>query len=384
MRKTQTSLAASSLVSFRKRVLAVERFGAHFFGGNSEEPPAYRYPNGSTIVVGGMDRDSKIMSSEYDVIFPNEATELTIDDWEALLTRLRSGTVREQIIGDCNPGPPTHWLNQRANSGGVTRLLSRHEDNPRYFTGDGQMTSAGIDYISGTLDRLTGVRHKRLRLGLWVAAEGQVYEGWDPAAHVIDRFEIPSLWPRYWVVDFGFVHPFVWQAWAKDPDGRLFRYREIYMSQRLVEDHALQVRALTASEPRPVAVICDHDAEGRATFERYAGVETEAAHKAVKDGIQAVAGRLRHTGGSPRVFFLRDSLVERDQALAEKALPACTEEEFPDYVWDERMSRRQGEEPVKEHDHGVDATRYLVAHVDKIGHEDDVVRVWSYSGERVA
>jgi predicted transcriptional regulator len=39
-------------------------------------------------------------------------------------------------------------------------------------------------------------------------------------------------------VDFGYTNPFVMQWWAEDPDGRLYLYREIYRTRRLVEDHA--------------------------------------------------------------------------------------------------------------------------------------------------
>ncbi|HEY9015154.1 MAG TPA: phage terminase large subunit, partial [Gemmatimonadales bacterium] len=318
---------------------------------------AYRYPNGSEIVVGGLDKPEKVMSTEFDLIYIQEATECEERDWEMATTRLRNGRMPyQQLIGDCNPDAPTHWLYQRSQQGQTLLLESRHEDNP----------SVTPEYLA-RLDALTGVRYKRLRLGLWVAAEGIVYEGWDPAIHRIDRFEIPADWPRYWVVDFGFTHPFVWQAWAEDPDGRLYRYREIYRTGRLVQDHAEEIQAVTQGEPFPTAIICDHDAEDRATLERYLGMPTLPAHKSISDGIQAVALRLRSAGdGKARLFFLRDSLVERDPALSDRKLPGCTEEEFDGYVWNEGGGRRKGEEPLKLNDHGADCVRYLVAHVDSL------------------
>lgn len=384
LRKTLVSLTSSALVTFTKRVLATGNYGVTFYGGSRAEPAAFRYPNGSELVVGGLDKPTKIMSSEYDLGYINEAVEVTEEDYESVTSRLRYGVMPyQQLIADCNPDAPYHWLNQRALSGKIVRLVTRHEDNPMLWDAEqGAWTERGAAYI-GKLDRLTGVRYKRLRLGLWVAAEGQVYEGWDPAVHVIDPFSIPELWPRFWSIDFGFVNPFVWQFWAMDPDGRLYLYREIYMTGRLVEDHALQGRALAAGEPRPRRVIADHDAEGRATFERYAGVETEPAYKAVKDGIQGVAARLRPAGdGAPRLFILRGCTVERDPERIEMGLPASTEEEFPSYVWDTSQNRQRGEEPLKEHDHGMDSARYLVADVDEIGREDDTVRVGSYLGRR--
>src|SRR5205814_10089070 len=140
-------------------------------------------------------------------------------------------------------------------------LPSRHEDNPELWDGTG-WTVRGVQYIAA-LDALTGHRKERLRFGRWAAAEGLVYPEWDTAVHVIPRFPIPDAWPRYWAVDFGYTNPFAWSAWAEDPDGRLYRYHEIYHTQRIVADHAQQILAVTRGEPKPRAAICDHDAEDR-------------------------------------------------------------------------------------------------------------------------
>lgn len=364
-RKTLVSLTSTTLVTYTKRVLH-PLDGVTFFGGSAQEPPHYRYPNGSRIVVGGMDKPSKIMSSDYDMIYIPEATELVEDDWESCTTRLRNWLMPyQQLMGDCNPGPPHHWLKKRADATVIKMLESRHEDNPELFDDAGNLTERGADYI-GKLDRLTGVRLLRLRKGIWAAAEGMVYaDVWDAAIHLIDRRELPRDWPRYWVVDFGYTNPFCWQQWAEDPDGRLYREREIYMTQRLVEDHCKDILRATKGDPKPRAVICDHDAEDRATFERHAGIKTTAAHKAVSPGIQATASRMRRAGdGRPRLFFLRDSLVERDEPHADAGLPTCSEEEIEGYVWDTSAGRKKGEEPLKKDDHGMDCVRYMVAYRD--------------------
>lgn len=368
VRKTLASLTATGIVTYTDKVLH-ELDGVTFFGGNKKEPAHFKYPNGSKLVVGGMDKATKIMSAEYDLAYVQEAIELTENDWESITTRLRNAMMPyQQIIADTNPDTPTHWLKQRCDRGTTVILESRHEDNPTVWDkAKDAPTERGAAYLS-KLDALTGVRYLRLRKGLWVAAEGQIYEGWDPAIHLIDRFDIPAAWPRFWTVDFGFTNPFVWQAWASDPDGRLYRYREIYRTQRLVEDHARDILAATAGEPKPRAIVCDHDAEDRETLKRYLKMSNEAAFKSVSPGIQAVASRMKVAGdGKPRIFFLRDSLVERDPERVEAAKPTCTEEEIPGYVWDTSARRKRGEEPKKDDDHGCDATRYLVAHVDRIG-----------------
>lgn len=372
VRKTLVSLGSTGLVTWREKVVPESIAAGHvvWYGGSQQEAAAYRYSNGSTVVVGGLDKPQKVMSSEYDVIFVQEAIELTVDDWEALTTRLRNGKISfQQLIADCNPSTPTHWLKQRADRGDTLMLHSRHEDNPVLFHEDGALTEVGTDYI-GKLDRLTGVRFHRLRHGRWVAAEGLIYEEWDPAVHLVDRFPIPDTWSRWWSIDFGYTNPFVWQDWAEDPDGRLYLVREIYRTRTLVEDHAKHILRLVAPggtwrQPRPRAIVCDHDAEDRATLERYLGLSTKAATKTVSDGIQAAQARLRPAGdGKPRLFVLRDAVAERDPELEDAKRPTCTAEEVVGYVWDQAPGKPPKEVPVKDNDHGMDAMRYLVAERD--------------------
>ena len=376
VRKTRASLTETGLVTFEEQVLPPGHPARTGVARRNRQ--SYAYPNGSILALAGLDNAVRIMSTEYDLILVLEATELTESDWEMLLTRLRNGKMPfQQILGDCNPDTPTHWLRRRADSGRLRMLESRHEDNPRLWdAAKNGWTPFGQTYLA-KLERLTGPRYQRLRHGRWVGAEGVVYEGWDRALHLIDRRspllcgggpgDVPVSWPRFWAVDFGYTNPFVWQAWAQDPDGRLFRYREIYHTHRLVEDHARDILNASAAEPRPLAILCDHDAEDRATLERYLGLVTTAAHKSVRDGIQAVAGRLRPAGdGKPRLFLLRDSLLARDEELAEAHRPTCTEEEIDGYVWNTRSGRHKGEEPLKEGDHGMDALRYLVAARDLV------------------
>ena len=364
VRKTRASLTTTGIITYRSNVIE----------GDDSVQLSYqeaKYSNGSVIVFGGMDKSSKIMSGEYDTIFYQEATEGSEGEWEDLTTRLRWGRMPyQQMLFDCNPGPPTHWLKRRSTSGKLVMLESRHEDNPTLWDGQ-QWTEKGKKYIA-ILDNLSGARKMRLRHGIWAAAEGMVYDTYDPALHVIDRFEIPQAWPRVWGLDFGYTNPFVWQCWARDPDGRLYMYREIYMTQRLVEDHCRQIKSIckAENEPLPVAIICDHDAEDRATFERHMNLPTRAAYKSISPGIQAVQNRLRKLGdGRPRLMFLRDSLVERDMSLDEIKKPCSTVEEIEGYVWPKSASGLLKDVPVKKDDHGMDDMRYIVAAADGIDYD---------------
>lgn len=366
VRKTRRSLTESGMVTLEQKVLHPAQ-GVRF----KSSVQQYQYPNGSIIAVGGLDKPSKIMSSEWDIIYCQEATELSEDDWESCSIRLRNGRLPvQQMIGDCNPGPSSHWIKQREQTGRLLCLPTRHEDNPALFNRDGSMTTEGERYLE-KLDQLTGVRYSRYRLGLWVSAEGMVYEdSWDPKYNLVERFPIPPEWPRYLAVDFGYTNPFACLWAAQDPDGRLYIYRQIYKTKTLVEDHARVIKAISkwgqpGGDPLPRAIICDHDAEDRATLERHLGLYTTAAQKNVSAGIQAVASRFRRAGdGKPRIMILRDSLVEVDKDLAESKQPVKLEDEPESYIWDTRQGMKRGEQPVKESNHGLDALRYLSSFFD--------------------
>lgn len=362
MRQTLVSLTASGVQTYEKDVAreALADGTVTFFGGSLREPPAFKYSNGSSISLGGLDKPMKVMSTEYDVIYVIEATEVSLEALDMLTTRLRNGRLRgwHQLIMDCNPDAPTHPLKIECDAGRMVMLHSKHEDNPRFFNRDGTMTPAGEEYI-GRLDALTGVRYLRLRKGIWAAAEGVIYEEFNPGIHVVDPFPIPDDWRRLWSIDFGYVNPFVWQEWAITPDDRMILVREIYKTQTLVEDHA---RAIMALKPiKPYRIICDHDAEDRATLERHISWATRAASKNVNDGIQATAARFRMDGrGLPRMLLFRDAVVSRDQALVDAKKPASTFEELPGYVWNDKGK----DAPLKENDHGMDAMRYAVMERD--------------------
>ncbi len=363
VRKTYKSMIASTVVTLETKVLPFPpghpRCGVIAYGG--ERPTHYHYKqSGSVLYLGGMDNADKFLSAEFDFIYINQAEELSLGDWEKLVGRAtgRAGnTPYAQVIGDCNPDTPMHWILKR---GAITLLKSTHKDNPVLWDGT-DWTDQGKRTMSA-LKSLTGTRYKRGFLGLWAGAEGQVYEGFDTTVHIIDRFDIPEDWPRYRAIDFGYTNPFVCQWWAVDPDGRLYLYREIYRTGRTVREHA----ELINSYPEPiVATVADHDAEDRATLKEN-GIFTQAADKRVSVGLDKVAERLKIVNGKPRLFIMRDTLGGgADTSLKKQHKPVCTADEFGGYVWpSERANRARDEKPVKVDDHGLDALRYMVMYFD--------------------
>lgn len=392
VRKTHNSLTSTGLVTY-KTMVAAEALAlgvVKWYGGSGSEPPAFQYSNGSSIKVGGMDNPTKIMSSDYDVIFVQEATELTITDWEKLTTRLRNGRISfQQLLADCNPEGPDHWLKLRCDDGKTVMLYSLHTDNPILFDepapGEYVPTERGRAYLA-VLDSLTGVRKLRLKGGVWAAAEGVIYEGWNPAVHLSDRKRLPFEWQRIWGIDFGYVNPFCWQQWAIDPDGRMWLELEWYKTQMLVEDHVKQILGdpeagirgfvkTAAGEwkyPMPDWIITDHDAEDRATFEKHSGLRTVAAIKDVSPGIQAMQKRMVVRGdGKPRLMVLRDSLIERDPRLRDASLPMGFAGEVTGYVWKAKpnttvatQDKPLPDEPLKLNDHSMDTGRYVASWLD--------------------
>jgi phage terminase large subunit len=356
VRLTRESLTHSALVTFEEQVLPA---GSPLLAGAAR--PArqrYRYPNGSEVVVAGLvasnrDQRAKVMSTEYDLVAAIEATELRENDWEQLTTRLRHGRMPyQQILAECNPAAPSHWLHRRCDCGQARVYFSRHQDNP----------AVTPEYLE-RLSRLTGMRRARLYEGRRAAAEGLVY-AFDRAVHLIDPFEIPPTWPRFRAIDFGFVNAFCCQWWALDEDGRMYMHREWYRSRLTIKHHAARINALSEGE-RYEATVADWDAGDRAALAEY-GIATVPAEKAVTAGVQAVEDRLAvQPDGKPRLFVFRDALVEADPELVEAKKPVSTEQEFDGYSWPKGQDGRPvKEQPVGVDDHGMDCLRYAVMWAD--------------------
>lgn len=322
----------------------------------------FQYHNGSMLYWGGMKDDSQReglrsigQDGSLDIVWIEEGNAFTRTDLDELLARMRGkATNWTQIIITTNPDTPTHWIYQD---------LIRDGQAEVYYSGAKDNPHNPPSYI-GVLNMLKGVLKKRLVDGLWVQAEGAVYDEFDTSIHVIAPFPIPADWRRIRVIDFGYSNPFVCQWWAIDNDGRMYLYREIYKSQQLVEDMAAEIVRLSAGELIE-ATIADHDAEDRATLERH-GVSTIPAKKEISPGIQAVKARLSlAVDGKPRLFIFKACTVEEDERMVALKKPTSTEDEIVGYVWPKSADGKPVKEvPVKENDHGMDTTRYGVKYLD--------------------
>ena len=73
----------------------------------------YELPNKSTIWIGGLDDKDwleKILGNEYATIFLNEASQISFEAYEFIVTRLNPGKgIKGKIIIDYNPPSISHW-----------------------------------------------------------------------------------------------------------------------------------------------------------------------------------------------------------------------------------------------------------------------------------
>lgn len=336
-RKTLESLKSGALATFTKHIQPHMGVCVETFGGNKFFPAEFRYSNSSVILVTGMDKADKILSSEFDLIFPNEATELAESDWEILTSRLRNGVMPfQQIIADCNPSGPRHWLNQRCNAGTTRRIQTTHRDNPAYWDASmGDWTPMGRQYVETTLAGLTGVQRKRLYEGVWAAAEGIVYPEFVPE---MIRTEDTHGWTTYLAVDVGSKNPTVVLTCHVAGDGRVHVSRELYRRNMSSTDIVAAIET-EADRSTPDGIYIDPSAKGYITDLQRGGYPAVPADNDVLEGIQRVKGVL--TGG----FSIDPDCIE-------------TIDEFGLYAYPDNP-KIETDKPVKEHDHGMDCLRYL-------------------------
>jgi hypothetical protein len=370
LRKYRGWLTSAALISFENKVLTGQELIPDRI--KPENRTTYRFKNGSVIDVAGLDDPQNVMSREYDLIYLQEGTECSAATVEDINGRLRYGVMPyQQLVIDCNPKGPKHWLKKAMDSGWCEHRAMRHRDNPWLYNHDGTKTKNGDAYLN-RIEKYTGVRYRRNVKGEWVQADGVIFDRWDSSVGIVSRGDLTTprfahwnQWRRIWTVDFGYIHPFVWQEWAIDDDGRMYLVREIYKTKIIVEDAARWVLRLTDGSPKPDAIICDHDREDRATLERHLGMSTIPAIKDVQAGIDAVQTRMTPAGdGRPRIFIFENALVHGpDEEL--DGFAHDTPSSIDAYVWKKSSDGSiTKDQPEKEQDDGCDAMRYAVMHLD--------------------
>jgi hypothetical protein len=370
LRKTYKSLTKSAVVTYEKKVLPYNtedpRSGVMKWGG--ERPEFYQYVNGSRLECAGMDNPSKVLSSEYDYIYINQLEELKIGEYETLTGRAtgRAGNAPyPQIMSDCNPGAPTHWILGRKS---LQRFTQMHEHNPTLFDQEtGEITDLGIRSMA-ILDALTGVRYKRGRLGLWVAAEGAVFEEYDPDVHIVkDLPKDPFYFKAFYAaVDWGWTNPGVIQVWGKDGDGVLWLVHEVYRTGQQVSSWWIPKAETLLERYRIGSFYCDPSRPDNIALFNAAGLPAREADNTIETGIDFIKQRLT----TRRIKFYENALEETDPELEMRHLPTCLAEEIPLLEWAKSaqnsiQEKNPKDEPADLHNHGIDCARYICNAIDK-------------------
>ena len=284
--------------------------------------------------------------------YVDELTVVSRDFFRQLLGRM--SVEGAQLFATTNPDTPTHWVRRD--------YLDRLDELPEWRTW--RFTLDDNPSLSSRMREryrrmYTGLWYRRYILGEWVAAEGAVYEAWDPARHVVD--DLPPI--TRWLgagVDYGTTNPFVALLLGLGEDGRLYLAREWrHDSQRerrqLTDpEYSAALRGWLSSladelDARPEWVFVDPSAASF-SLQLYRDGMTNVAH-AINDvlpGIRTVAG-----------------LLARDRLRVHRS---CTGwiTEVPGYSWDDTATARGEDKPVKMADHSLDAGRYVIhstAHV---------------------
>lgn len=237
---------------------------------------------------------------------------------------------------NCNPSYPTHFFKEewvdRSDELNLLHLQFRMPDNPT-------LSQAIIDRYERMY---TGVFYDRYILGLWTLAEGIVYPGY------LDAFE--QTWSgeaKRWAVscDYGTQNAFAALKWAFD--GKAWHVVEEYRysgrdtgHQKTDEDYVTDMRKFTEGLPSDAPFIIDPSAASFIAAMRRAGFKARQARNAVDDGIRETAA------------CMQSGIVKISDECAE------LKKEFAGYVWDKKAD---GDKPVKENDHLMDALRYGVA-----------------------
>lgn len=331
------------------------------------------------------DKDfEQYLSTEWDLILVDEASQFTPRQLRLLRTRLRTTkqTVRPQFVCASNPGGDGHlWLKQRFISREVDPeeepnynpeqyrfILSRVQDNP-YLT---------ADYIA-RLEGLPEAERRAYLEGDWDVFAGQYFAEWRRAMHTVQSFDIPDEWEVEGGMDWGFdPNPGVLELGAFDPHGRVWVYAEFKFLKLPPQDVAAQiVERFKSDKERRMLIRGDPSmwAKGSADYKAGTSIadEMNATFAALGSEIVLIRADNDRLGGWARVHqYLYpnrkqpDNLgrgpwlrVFRPGSIGAKRLGGARYliETLPAQVHDDKQSGDLKKGPT---DHACDALRYLL------------------------
>jgi hypothetical protein len=230
-------------------ILRSKEWYSHAGGIYNESKKQWVFQSGAVIKFGHAAKEEDVRSydsAQYNYIGWDECTSFTKFQYEYLsFSRCRSRTpdLPAIIRNATNPGNVGHaYFRARfvdpCKEGGKI-LLDSLTKKKRFFvqakiTDNPHIMAANPTYIQ-QLEMLPEAEKRAKLFGDWYTYKGQVFGEWrleplpgepEIAQHVVDKFDIPSYWPRVIGIDWGF-QAFTWIGWAAiSPQGRVYIYRE--------------------------------------------------------------------------------------------------------------------------------------------------------------
>ena len=203
----------------------------------------FTFPTGSVIMFRHCSNSTdidKYQGTEVDVLFLDEATQLTEEEYDRFKACVRGvNNFPKRVYLTCNPGGVGHGFVKRLF---VDRAYKENENPDDYFfikslvTDNKALMESDPEYIK-QLEALPPKLKKAWLYGDWNIFEGQFFEDFKDApehyrdrkfTHVIEPFDIPCDWRIVRSFDFGFRKPFSCDWWAIDYDGRAYLILQLY------------------------------------------------------------------------------------------------------------------------------------------------------------
>lgn len=288
--------------------------------------------------------------------YVDEATVIPEDFFTQLLGRL--SVPGAKLFATTNPDNPAHWLRKKF-------LLRADElDLATWHFGLYDNPGLSMEYKDALAAEFTGLWYKRFIQGLWVAAEGAIYQMLDDTKHCAPAPD-PVLWRRGWIaLDYGTSNPthavlIVLTAPQTDDNDVVVAPERLHVvaewahdgrAKGQITDAAISARLATWASPLlehlpvpPITVLDPSAASLRTQMRADGWPGLRSADNRVDVGIRNTA-----------------SLVSGGRLVIDhKACPILWDQ-MCGYVWDETALDKGIEQPVKQDDHGPDAVRYGV------------------------
>lgn len=298
------------------------------------------------------DAESKIRGATFAGALCDEVNLYPQSVFNQLMARM--SVKGAQCFCNCNPDSPYHWF--------YTDYITNDEIVDKKIWHFMMEDNLSLDpgYVETLKQMYTGVWYDRMILGLWVSAEGRIYDTFDPKVHMIDtdkfiKMSGTSARSIRWYVgcDYGTSTVMSWGLYAKLPSGVVLKTREYYYDAQKRKtqktDHEFAADFVSWLDGVvPYAVFVDPSAASWKTELMRRGYVVLNANNDVLNGIRYVASRLNTSK-----YFIDKDCVN-------------TEKEYSSYVWDPKAQIHGLDKPVKVHDHTCDTDRYVL-YTDSMG-----------------